>query len=480
MPTRTKLLSGAVIGAIGLLMAAVPAFDMWEDVVVEGKTPLTTFIENMPLLVLCGLIVVGGVWLARSDWEDKYARTVTKLTVGNVAGVALLIVLIVYVQFRLQGELKPFIIAADAVIIGALGGIVIGVRTAQHQQATDTAEIQRERAQALFTNHTDAVASIRLGNDALLVEEVNDEFTDTFGYRADGISDLLGTIIPADKQGENEATAVIKETSRGNQIRREMTLDTNRGDRQFLVHSVPIRVTSGTISEAYFVFTDITEQKKREQQLEFLNSLLRHDIQNAMTVIRARAEQLAETLDGRNGRFATTIVERSDEVVELTDQFRRMLDALTGDQSEELDRVSLATIIDDEVERLDESYPDVRVEQDIPDGIEVVVDDLFENVIWNLLDNAVEHNDTDEPEITVTANERDGSVRVEIADNGPGVPDDLKESIFRRNASAVDNAVGSGFGLFFVDQMVDRYGGDIWVEDNDPRGAVFVLSLPTP
>ncbi|EMA28366.1 ATP-binding protein [Haloarcula japonica] len=54
------------------------------------------------------------------------------------------------------------------------------------------------------------------------------------------------------------------------------------------------------------------------------------------------------------------------------------------------------------------------------------------------------------------------------------------ESIFRRGETGHVKSTGSGFGLFFVDSMVEEYGGTVWVEDNEPTGAVFVIELPLP
>lgn len=474
--SRDKLLSGAIIGAIGLLMAVVPAFDIWQDVFAEGKTPATALLENAPLLALSALVVAGGVWLVRSDLETRYARTVAKFTTANVAGVALLIALIVFIQAELQGDLKPLIIAADAVVIGALGGILVGVRTVQHKRAIHDAETQRQRAWALFDNHTDAVAAVTVTDDRLVVGDVNDEFRRLFGYRTDEIHDLRTDLM--DDAGDAEAE-LRNETARGNQVRRELTLLTQDGERQFLVQSVPIGTTPETVREAYVVFTDITGQKQRERQLEFLNSLLRHDIQNAMTVIRARGEHLADTLTDDEAAFAATIVERSNDVIELTDRFRRTLDVLTDEADDDLAPAPVAEVIDEQAEVLASTYPDVSVTTDLPEGIQARVDDLFDHVVWNLLSNAVEHNDAETPEVTVTATERDGTVRIRFADNGPGIPDDLKDAVFRRDDGGENAAVGSGFGLFFVDTMIDRYGGTIRVEDNDPRGAAFVVRLPT-
>jgi sensor histidine kinase regulating citrate/malate metabolism len=70
-----------------------------------------------------------------------------------------------------------------------------------------------------------------------------------------------------------------------------------------------------------------------------------------------------------------------------------------------------------------------------------------------------------------------GTTTLRVADDGPGIPDDQKEEVFGRGDWTPTSP--SGFGLYFVDTMVSRYGGSVWAEDNDPRGTVFVAELPT-
>ena len=70
-----------------------------------------------------------------------------------------------------------------------------------------------------------------------------------------------------------------------------------------------------------------------------------------------------------------------------------------------------------------------------------------------------------------------GTVRVRVADNGPGVPAERKDEIFGRGAKGTDSG-GTGIGTYLVETLVTRYGGDVWVEDNEPQGAVFVVELP--
>ncbi|MFC7114549.1 sensor histidine kinase [Natronoarchaeum sp. GCM10025703] len=65
---------------------------------------------------------------------------------------------------------------------------------------------------------------------------------------------------------------------------------------------------------------------------------------------------------------------------------------------------------------------------------------------------------------------------VRIADNGPGVRESMKDDIFGKGEKGLESA-GTGIGLYLVQSLVESYGGDIRVEDNDPTGAVFVVEL---
>ncbi|MEA5386563.1 ATP-binding protein [Haloarculaceae archaeon H-GB2-1] len=113
---------------------------------------------------------------------------------------------------------------------------------------------------------------------------------------------------------------------------------------------------------------------------------------------------------------------------------------------------------------------------------------MLDSVVRNLVENAVQHNDTDDPTVAVSAEERVDTAAVRVADDGPGVPDDAKESIFGKGEKGLDSE-GVGLGLYLVNQLVDLFGGSVHVEDRtdsfeaveedgDPRGAVFVVELP--
>jgi signal transduction histidine kinase len=122
--------------------------------------------------------------------------------------------------------------------------------------------------------------------------------------------------------------------------------------------------------------------------------------------------------------------------------------------------------------------PDAEIDlaDTVSADVSVVADDLLPELFANLVGNAIKHNDADRPRVCVTVDESDGDVVVRVADNGPGIPDEQKTELFG-TGPGTDNSDGTGVGLYLVETLVDRYGGDIWVENNDPRGAVFAVRL---
>lgn len=221
--------------------------------------------------------------------------------------------------------------------------------------------------------------------------------------------------------------------------------------------------------------------ERQANQLEFFNSILRHDVLNGMTVIRARADMLADELDGEQQTYAETVVEWSDDITDIAQRVRRVIQTLTSpERTRDLRPIEISSLVRDEVSRLRTTHSAVEFETDVPEGAAVRGDELLSDVIGNVLTNSVEHNDHEGLEITTTVEETDNTVMVRIADNGSGIPDERKESIFRRGETGHAKETGSGFGLFFVDAMISEYGGDIWVEDNESGGATFVIELPKP
>ncbi len=151
---------------------------------------------------------------------------------------------------------------------------------------------------------------------------------------------------------------------------------------------------------------------------------------------------------------------------------------LSREDAQQQNRVNLRNTLKRELDKVESEYPDadVVVEGSLP-AVQIQANRMLNSVFQNLLSNAIQHNDKATPELSVSAAACDERATVCIADNGPGVPDGQKEEIFGKGEKGLDSS-GTGLGLYLVQHLVTHYGGEVWVEDNDPEGAVFVVELP--
>ena len=263
----------------------------------------------------------------------------------------------------------------------------------------------------------------------------------------------------------------------------ELRFRNAEGEWNWLELRAAVELDNPAIEGILINITDITDRVEYRQQLEaqrdnleLLNHVVRHDIRNDLQLVQTYTELLGDHVDDDGQEYLTTVLERVTSTVELTTTARELADVLLQSDTEN-QQIPLAQVLERQVEEVRSAYTEavVTVEGDVP-RVAIVGNDMLGSVFRNLLKNAIQHNDKDRPELTVSADERDDSVVVRIADNGPGIPDEQRETLFRKGEKGFEST-GSGLGLYLVQTLVEQYGGNIWVEENDPEGTVFVIEL---
>jgi PAS domain S-box-containing protein len=130
---------------------------------------------------------------------------------------------------------------------------------------------------------------------------------------------------------------------------------------------------------------------------------------------------------------------------------------------------------------------DITINIQSPKPCFVKANDLIKDVFTNLVDNAVKHSDAIKPLTINIKIERVKEKNKEyyvctVEDNGPGVPDWIKDKIFERFQRGSTKAHGKGLGLYLIKKLVEGYHGSVWVEDRIPgvynKGAKFIVTLP--
>lgn len=195
---------------------------------------------------------------------------------------------------------------------------------------------------------------------------------------------------------------------------------------------------------------------------------------NGIEVIKRNAQILEPELSGEHRERAETIVDWSENIGDLSEKVQVMIQGITGGEQRSLESVDLSATVEEQVTTVERMGENVTIDTTIPFGISVRADEMLQEVLHNLLTNAVEHNDTDAPQIDVTAEQSGETVTITIADNGPGIPEQRRDTLFSWDSHESD---GGGFGLHFVQTMIESYGGSITVEGNSPRGTVFRIEL---
>jgi signal transduction histidine kinase len=229
------------------------------------------------------------------------------------------------------------------------------------------------------------------------------------------------------------------------------------------------------------------EQRREEvvaerEQLALLNQILRHDIRNDVNIVQLSGELLHEQIQPPGEEHLDRILNAATHVQELIDAIGEFTTQIQRSEAS-LSSSNLSEVVADEVEKVEAAYEgrptsvSITGVETFPSEVSVRASPLLSSVFSNLLNNAVLHNDKSTVEISVSIDTRNETVVVCISDNGPGVPDEKKRTLFRRREKDPESP-GSGMGLYLVDKLVESYDGSVWIEDNHPEGAVFCVELP--
>ncbi|MDS0474048.1 PAS domain S-box protein [Natrinema sp. 1APR25-10V2] len=237
-------------------------------------------------------------------------------------------------------------------------------------------------------------------------------------------------------------------------------------------------------------FTDISERKKYEQKLKESNERLEqfayiasHDLQEPLRMITSYLQLLEQ-------RYSDALDEDGEEFLEFAvdgaERMREMIDALleysrVETQGDPFEPVDLDAVLED-VRR------DLRLRLDETDAIlsseslpRVEGDpDQLRQVFQNLLSNALAYSGDEPPRVHIGAERRGSEWVISVEDEGIGIDSDAHERVFEvfQRLHSHEEHDGTGIGLALCKRIVERHGGEIWVDSEHGEGATFRFTLP--
>ena len=266
------------------------------------------------------------------------------------------------------------------------------------------------------------------------------------------------------------------------------------------IYSTSKPTIAGLVSvfEALWGETELREKEKRSRkQAQLLQDVLTHDIRNFNQIMRFNSELLAVEHDGeKRERLLNMMTSAIDGSTSLIERAKK-LGKITFEENVQLGPINLKDSLDRSFALVRDANPGRHIEFSYScDDLEAqtVCDELLDEAFVNIFSNSVRYTQGADVSIDVKVEKFGGEGRasegapstpkqqywkISVTDHGVGVPEELKEKVFRRY---LDSAVGSGLGLSIVRALVvERYGGSVMIRDRvhgrHSEGAVVEIRL---
>ncbi|WP_416840935.1 histidine kinase N-terminal 7TM domain-containing protein [Haloferax sp. DFSO52] len=257
------------------------------------------------------------------------------------------------------------------------------------------------------------------------------------------------------------------------------TLGTIDGtQRVYELYITELASESGPNAGFAVVLRDVTDQNAYEQRLVVTNRVLRHNLRNDMNVIMGYADTLAASASSPEERNRADVISATAErLVELSEKARQIadIDKNTPTAAEPVDVVSVVETLLDEYR---EQNPTVTVTSTFSasEAPVFVSKQALRITLQNLLENTVEHNDTETLAVDVTVTVTDTQTLVTVSDNGVGLP--KMEQAVLESDTETPLQHSNGLGLWLTSWVVSAVGGEITVEASESSGTTVSLQFP--
>jgi two-component system phosphate regulon sensor histidine kinase PhoR len=235
-------------------------------------------------------------------------------------------------------------------------------------------------------------------------------------------------------------------------------------------------------------FEDVTELVRLNRARRDMVANISHELRTPIANIRLIIESLFHEQEKPKRKQSTSalraIARETDSLLWLVQELLDLSMIESGQAILRMVETSLNVMVDEAIERMEDQSEtkEVIIVSEVPPDMMVLADaDQARRVLLNLIHNAIKWSPNG-GSITITAEPQDDEVIIDVLDNGPGVPEELKERIFERFYQvdpSRSQGEGSGLGLAICKHIVEAHGGRIWAEDNQhASGGRFRFTLP--
>ena len=306
--------------------------------------------------------------------------------------------------------------------------------------------------------------------DAALVHYAESLLAGTIGSAS--ARAMIASVVEEEPLGIDEVMNIIDEAS------------------QVLAYSRQLEQKSHELENAT---NELRSANQRLQELDRLKddfiSTVTHELRTPLTSIRAFSEILSDNpeLDpAQRAKFLGIVIKESERLTRLINQVLDLAKMESGNAEWHTGEIDMRELIDDAVTAVSQLFREknVALETELPaEAPHTLADrDRLMQVMLNLLSNAAKFCERDTGRVRVVLSRERDAMRVDVADNGPGIEPAAQSVIFDKFRQVGDTLTekpeGSGLGLAISRQIIDHFGGRLWVTSRPGAGSVFSFTVP--
>ncbi|WP_302082458.1 histidine kinase N-terminal 7TM domain-containing protein [Salinibaculum rarum] len=245
-----------------------------------------------------------------------------------------------------------------------------------------------------------------------------------------------------------------------------------RRGRTYQVKTSPVSNWHGVEIGQSLVIQDVTTLVRRQERLQVLNRILRHNLRNDLTVILGTAHQIESQSESEIAKLGETVEQRarglseiSEKALEVEQMFERESKAVS---------VDLDALVCDIVDDLATDHPKADIEKSMAAGKIETDPKIVRVVVREIVENALVHGGA-APVVTVSSARQGEEVEVTVADDGPGIPDSEIEPVKSGTETPLNHA--SSLGVWLISWGARALGGTVSFTTDD--GSTVRFSIPT-
>lgn len=234
---------------------------------------------------------------------------------------------------------------------------------------------------------------------------------------------------------------------------------------------------------AAILYRSVRRQFRLQQQQQNFMMAVTHELKTPIAVARINLETLQKHhLDPeKQKKLIRLTLEETTRLNTLTNNILVSSQLEGGGYNFTNEEIALSDLLEDVLQDFIKRFPDRQFVVDVEPEVDVKGDPLLLQILVNnLVENAIKYSPRDKP-IVARLYRQDGLVKLELCDEGPGVPDEEKSRIFdkfyRIGNENTRKSQGTGLGLYLCSKIARDHNADISVTNNHPHGSIFAVSF---